>query len=310
MTPLSLWRRLSKVGHENAPKTGLYANRPWYYPTALARRLINYYLAICLGLFLMQNSLLFPRWIAGGVLSTEQATEKAAEVGLVPWDHPSPGASSPQGYVRPDFAGPASRGTIVVFHGNAGCAFDRTYYVDAFAARGFRTFLYEYPGYGGRPGSPSATSIVGNARALIRSLDQAGDGPIYVWGESVGSGIAALVCNDATLPVHGLALLTPWDSLTHAAASHYPFVPVSLLLWDKYDSIANLAHFEHPICVVCSTKDTILPLPLGLNLFALLAGPKKLILQEGCGHNDWPNSPQLTWWDDALNFIAPQSPAR
>ena len=308
MTLTSFLACLFEIGHQRA-KAGLYADRPWYYPLALFRRLINYYLAICVGLFLMQNSLLFPRWITGSVFSREQATDTAAEVGLVPWDHSSPGVLSPQGYVRPDFAGPAPRGTIVVFHGNAGCAFDRTYYADAFIRRGFRTFLYEYPGYGGRPGSPSAASIAGDARALIRSLDQAGYGPIYVWGESVGSGVAALICNDATLPVHGLALLTPWDSLTHAAASHDPFVPVSVLLWDKYDSIANLAHFAHPICVVCSTKDTILPLPLGLNLFAHLAGPKKLILQDGCGHNDWPSSPELTWWDDALNSIAPKSQA-
>jgi len=288
-------------------KVGLYADRPWYYPTALARRLINYYLLICVALFLMQNSLLFPRWITGAVLSREKATESAANVGLVPWEHPSGGASSPQGYISSNFAKPAPRGTIVVFHGNAGCAFDRTYYVDAFTPRGFRTFLYEYPGYGGRPGSPCAASIVPDARDLIRSLDKAGYGPIYVWGESVGSGIAASVCNDPTLPVHGLTLLTPWDSLSHAAAYHYPIVPVSLLLWDKYDSVTNLARFQHPICVVCSMNDTILPLPLGLNLFARLSEPKKLILQKGVGHNDWPNSPELTWWDDALNFIAPRN---
>ncbi len=60
--------------------------------------------------------------------------------------------------------------------------------------RGFRTFLYEYPGYGGRPGKPSAASIVGDAQNLIRSLDHDGFGPVYVWGESVGSGIAAAVC--------------------------------------------------------------------------------------------------------------------
>jgi alpha-beta hydrolase superfamily lysophospholipase len=276
---------------------------------ALIRRLINYYLLICVALFLMQSSLLFPRWITGSVLSNEQAADKADKVGLVPWDRSPLGVSPPQGYVRSDFCNPAPRGTLVVFHGNAGCAFDRTYYVDAFARRGFRTFLYEYPGYGGRPGSSSAATIVADAQALIRSLHQSGYGPIYVWGESVGSGVAASVCHDSTLPIHGLTLLTPWDSLTHAAAVHYPFVPVAVLLWDKYDSIANLEHFQHPVCVICSTKDTILPLPLGLNLFAHLPEPKKLILQEGFGHNDWPNSPELTWWDDALNFIAPRKVA-
>ena len=302
MTSMPLLHRLAQIAHLPSPKKGLYADRPWYHPIALARRLINYYLFICIALFFLQNSLLFPRWLTGAVLSRAAATQQAADYGLVPWNSTSPG--SLQGYVRADFTHPVPRGTIVVFHGNAGCAFDRTYYVDAFAARGFRTFLYEYPGYGGRPGSPSAASIVPDAQALVRSLDRAGYGPIFVWGESVGSGIAAAVCSDSILPVHGLTLLTPWDSLTHAAAYHYPIFPVSLLLWDQYDSIANLRHFPHPICVVCSTNDTILPMPLGLNLYDHLPGPKKLILQQDCGHNDWPISPALPWWDDALNFIS------
>jgi uncharacterized protein len=289
--------------------SGFYSARPWYHPMALARRLINYYLFLCVALFLFQNSLLFPRWMSGAVLSAQDARVQAIQDGLVPWDHGTPGTTAPQGYVRRDFTQPAPRGTIVVFHGNGACAYDRSYYVDAFARRGFRTFLYEYPGYGGRPGSPCAASIVGDAQTLIRSLDQAGYGPIYVWGESIGAGVAAAVCHDATLPVHGLTLSTPWDSLTHAAAVHYPFVPVSILLWDKYDSIANLADFRHPICVICGTIDPVLPARLGLNLFAHLSGSKKLIMQDGYGHGDWPCTPELTWWDDALNFIAPQSSA-
>jgi len=288
-------------------KSRFYAKRPWYHPMGLVRRLINYYLLICVALFFLQNSLLFPRWIAGAVMSRDEGAKRAADVGLMPWSDPSAGKPSLQGYVRRGFSPHPSRGTIVVFHGNAGCAFDRTYYIDAFAIRGFQAFLYEYPGYGGRPGHPSASTIIADAQALVRSLDQAGYGPIYIWGESVGSGVAAEVCRDPALPVRGLVLLTPWDSLTNAAQYHYPFVPVSVLLWDKYDSIANLAHFAHPVCVICSAKDEILPVQLGLNLFDNLPEPKKLIVQPDCGHNDWPNSPGLGWWDDALNFIAPKN---
>lgn len=283
-------------------KAGFYANRPWYHPIAIVRRLISYYLTICVGLFLMQGSLLFPRWISGAAISKEAAFSQAKDVGLVPWTPPLSGATF-EGYVPRDFSKKTTRGTIVVFHGNAGCAFDRIYYPDAFSKRGFRTLLYEYPGYGGRPGTPSAASIVGEAQELIRTLDRIGLGPVYIWGESVGSGIAAEVCQDTTLPVHGLTLLTPWDSLTHAAMAHYPIVPVSLLLLDKYDSVKNLAHFHHPVCVICSTNDTILPPTLGRNLFVNLPDPKKLIMQDGCGHNDWPSSPDLAWWDDALDFI-------
>src|SRR5580658_1115389 len=118
-------------------KSVFYADRLWYHPFALARRIINYYLVICVGLFLLQNSLLFPRWMTGAVLSREEAAMKAADVGLIPSDQALPGKFPFQGYVRSDFSLPDSRGTIVVFHGNAGCTFDRGDYVDAFAQRGF-----------------------------------------------------------------------------------------------------------------------------------------------------------------------------
>lgn len=288
-----------------SPKSGLYADRHWYHPLALARRVINYYLLICVALFFLQNYLVFPRWTPGSAPSPDEAKTQATLDGLVPWKPLTPEAPTFQGFVPPDFARPAPRGTIVVFHGNSGTAYDRVYYVEPFSRRGFRTFLYEYPGYGGRAGSPSAASIVPDAQILIRSLDRAGYGPIYVWGESIGTGMAAQVCSDPTLPVHGLVLLTPFDSLAHAAATQYPFIPVSLLLRDNYDSIANLQDFRHPICAIVSTADKILPPRLGLNLFAHLPNPKKLILQKGYGHNDWPSAPGLAWWNEALNFIAP-----
>ena len=240
-------------------------------------------------------------------LTTERATQVAAQqYNLIPWKHTTPGAAAPQGYVRPDFARPAPRGTIVLIHGNGGCAFERVNYVDAFTRRGFRTFLYEFPGYGGRPGTPGEAVIVPDARAVIRALDQAGYGPIYVWGESLGAGVAAAVCADPTLPVHGLVLLTPWDNIANVGLSIYPYIPVRLLMIDKYDSIANLQKFPHPICVVRSAEDEVIPPLLTSNLIAHLPGSPKVIIHENAGHNNWPNSPELKWWDDALNFIAPQ----
>ena len=136
------------------------------------------------------------------------------------------------------FRQPAPRGTIVVFHGNGDTAYDRAYYVDAFRPRGFRTFLYEYPGYGGRPGRPREATIVPDARALIRRLDAKGLGPVYVWGESLGSGVAAAVVADPTLPVHGLVLMMPWDTIANVALYRFPFIPARWLMHDTYDSIA------------------------------------------------------------------------
>jgi pimeloyl-ACP methyl ester carboxylesterase len=286
------------------------ALRPWYSPVRVAQRVVIYlvvaYAAIGGYLYFNQNSLEYPRVITGCVMPLDQAIKEAQASGLTPWDQTTPGAIPPQGYVPFDFRQPAPRGTIVVFHGNGAWAAHRTAYVDAFKRRGFRTFLYEYPGYGGRLGVPGENVIVPDARAVIRVLAQRGFTPIYAWGESLGSGVAAAVCADPSLPVHGLVLLTPWDTVANVGLYRYPFLPVRLLMTDKYDSISNLEHFRHPICVVRSSDDLIIPPALTLNLFANLPNPKKLILHQGYGHDNWPSTPELSWWDDALNFIAPK----
>jgi pimeloyl-ACP methyl ester carboxylesterase len=280
---------------------------PWYSPVRLVQRLLIYllaaYLTICGYLFLIQDSQIYPRQRVE--LPTVDAIRQAAAEGLVSWDHSTPGASSPQGYVPRNFAAPAPRGTVVVFHGNGNWAGERKVYVEAFAHRGFRTFLYEYPGYGGRPGEPHERVIVPDARARVRELDRDGFGPVYLWGESLGSGVAAAVCADETLPMRGLVLLTPFDRIADVALYRYPYIPVTLLLHDRYDTMANLEHFRHPVCVVRSEKDEIIPPALTLLLYAHLAEPKKMIVQEGVGHEDWPDAPEPGWWDEALNFIAP-----
>ncbi len=286
------------------------SRRPWYSPLRLLQRLAIYllvgYVMICGYLYFAQNEMEYPRAESGGVLPTDDAARQARASGLVPWDRTTAGASGPQGYVPISFAKSGARGTVVVFHGNGGWAAERTVYVDAFTRRGFRTFLYEYPGYGGRSGTPYESTIVPDARALIRSLDQEGFGPVYLWGESLGAGVASAVCAEPTLPVHGLVLMTPWDAVANVALYRYPFVPVRWLMTDRYDSVVNLEHFKHPVCVIRSTQDEIIPAPLTINLFAHLPDPKKIILQEGYGHEDWPSAPELSWWDDALNFIAPR----
>jgi alpha-beta hydrolase superfamily lysophospholipase len=290
----------------STPATG----RRWYHPLPLAKRIaflaVILYVADCVFLFSIQNSLTYPIKATGADLPTDKAIRLAGELGLVPWRNATPGASSPQGYVRFDFTRSTPRGTIVVFHGNGGWCYDRTEYLVAFTQRGFRVFLYEYPGYGGRPGRPGESAIVPDGQALIRSLDQAGFGPVYVWGESLGAGVAAAVCGDPALPVHGLVLLTPWDNIANVGLSFYPFIPVRLLMIDRYDSVANLEHFAHPVCIVRSSDDEVIPPPLTLNLYAHLPEPKKMIVHQGCGHNSWPNTPSLPWWDEALDFIAPK----
>jgi pimeloyl-ACP methyl ester carboxylesterase len=264
------------------------------------------YFWFCLHLYLIQDEMIYARATTGVIMPTEKAVKYARALGFVPWDRPTPGAASPQGYVPFDFNQPSPHGTIVLFHGNGNWAAERGEYSAAFSRRGFRTFVYEYPGYGGRPGEPHEKTIVPDAQALVRELDREGLGPIYLWGESLGSGVAAAVAADPTLPIHGLVLLTPFNQIVGVALYRYPYIPVTLLVRDRYDSVDNLAHFTHPVSVVRCDEDETVPPPLTLQLYASLPGPKTMIVLHGVGHNDWPSQPDLAWWDEALDFIAPK----
>ncbi|HSO78858.1 MAG TPA: alpha/beta fold hydrolase [Chromatiaceae bacterium] len=111
---------------------------------------------------------------------------------LAPW--PLASGSAFRGYVRAEpGATEGRRGTLVLFHGNAGSARDRTYYLNALESLGVRVILAEYPGYGGRDGSPSQASLVADGRETVRLARATYGEPLWVWGESLGAAVAAQV---------------------------------------------------------------------------------------------------------------------
>ena len=96
-----------------------------------------------------------------------------------------------------------SKGIVVVFHGNGAPAVFRTCYIAALEARGYRVVLAEYPGYGGRPGELSEKSLVADARRTALRAVQDFGGPLYVWGESMGCGVASALAGDPSFNPEG-----------------------------------------------------------------------------------------------------------
>lgn len=198
-----------------------------------------------------------------------------------------------------------ARATVVVFHGNAGHAGHRAWYASLLTAHGLRVVLAEYPGYGPRDGALGEASLVADALATLALARERHGGPLLVIGESLGAGVAAAASGRAPPgTVDGLLLATPWLRLADVAAHHYPWLPVRTLLADRYDSAANLAHFDRPLLVVVAERDAVVPAAGGQALHATLAGPRtRLVSLAGAGHNDWPAQLDAAWWDEALAFL-------
>jgi len=199
---------------------------------------------------------------------------------------------------------PAPSGTIVLFHGNGGTALDREFYLEPLMKLGFRVILAEYPKYGGRPGKVGEKPFVADGLETVNLAYKQYGEPLYLLGESLGCGVAAAIAKQTDVPIAGIILITPWDTLAAVAKSLFPFLPVKLVLTDKYDSIENLKKYPRKISVVAAERDEILPIKHAYNLYeSLPEGKKKMWVIKGAGHNDWPFYADVSLFKEITDFI-------
>ncbi|MGE0313258.1 MAG: alpha/beta hydrolase [Lautropia sp.] len=206
-----------------------------------------------------------------------------------------------RGLIAEPAPGATIRGTAVVFHGNAGHAGHRAFYLPPLADAGLRTILAEYPGYGPRNGKPSEQVLIDDAAATIGRVHAAFGAPIVVVGESLGAAVAAAAAARVRDRIAGLVLITPWDRLAEVAAYHYPWLPVRAMLREPWDTASHLADFDKPVVVALATDDAVVPARFGRALFDALSAPKHRREIEGAGHNDWAGRVDGAWWRETMD---------
>lgn len=147
------------------------------------------------------------------------------------------------------------------------------------------SYLVAYRGYGASDGAPSQDAIFADALALYDDVAARHPGArVAAIGSSLGSGVAAYVA--AQRPLDRLVLVTPYDSLANVAGSHYPWLPTSLLVTERYDSVHWLREFRNPVLVIRAGRDEIIPAAnTDFLIAALRPAPQVLALAEA-GHND------------------------
>ena len=150
-------------------------------------------------------------------------------------------------------------------------------------------YLVNYRGYGGSTGRPSEAALTADA-AVIYDLLSARHSPIAVVGRSLGSGVAVALA--ARRPVERLVLVTPFDSIAAVAADHFPYLPVRLLVRDRYDSRAHIAAVRAPMLIVVAERDEVVWRARSDALIAAIPPPlRHVVLVPGASHNDISLSP-------------------
>ncbi|MEM9529279.1 MAG: alpha/beta fold hydrolase [Pseudomonadota bacterium] len=143
-------------------------------------------------------------------------------------------------------------------------------------------YLVEYRGYGRSTGSPTEAGLLADALAVFDRV-AATHRRVILIGRSLGTGMVTHV--GARRPVHGLVLITPYDSIAAVGQSHFPWLPVRWLLQDKYRSEANAPAITAPTLVIGATADRVVPLRHAERLTrAFRQTEPKLVIVPGADH--------------------------
>jgi fermentation-respiration switch protein FrsA (DUF1100 family) len=176
---------------------------------------------------------------------------------------------------------------VLVANGNGGNRSLRAPLARALSAAGLAVLLFDYRGYGGNPGSPSEEGLALDVRAARTwLLEEAGipaDRLLY-YGESLGCAVVTGLAVEH--PPAGLLLRSPFVDLAAVGSEHYPFLPVRLLLRDRYPVAEQVARVRVPTTVVYGGGDTIVPPAQSRRVADAAAQLHRRIEVPGADHND------------------------
>ena len=164
--------------------------------------------------------------------------------------------------------------TLLIFHGNAGDLSNRIYKLNELNKLKLNILLISWRGFSGNNGSPTEKNLYKDAEAAIKWLNQRKitNNQIILYGESLGTGVAVEMAKKNNF--NSIILESPFTSIENSAKIYYPYLPVKLLLKDRYDSINKIQKIKSPILIMHGKKDDVVPFSMGKELFDKANDPK------------------------------------
>ena len=138
--------------------------------------------------------------------------------------------------------------TVLFFHGNAGSLENRIHKLNHFREMDVNFLIIAWRGFSGNKEN------------------------IIVYGESLGTGVATHLSQNKNFA--GVILETPFTSMIDAAKTFYPYVPVSLLLKDKFDNKIKIKNVRAPVLIMHGEADQIVPFSMGKKIYEIANEPK------------------------------------
>ncbi len=195
--------------------------------------------------------------------------------------------------------------TLLWFHGNAGNINHRLGNLKMLHERvPVNVFIIDYRQYGRSEGKISEKGTYIDARAALAHLHsqkEINQEKIIFFGRSLGSAVAVELALKEKC--RALILETPFTSILEMGKKLYPFLPVSLLLKTKYDSLSKIRNIKVPILIMHGDKDDLVPFEHGKRLYDMANEPKEFYTIPGAGHNDTHIVGGDEYFDVIRNFV-------
>jgi len=195
------------------------------------------------------------------------------------------------------FSAEKPKGTVLVFHGNAGNITTHVNSVLWLVQEGFNLFAVDYRGFGRSGGKPDLAGVHRDGLAAFNhllSLPGVGTSRISILGQSLGGSVATYVA--ATAPdrkrVSLLLLDSSFFSYQQIAREKlanvfitWPFqYPLSWLFNDDYSPGRWIVQVSSPVVIIHDRSDKVVPFHHGKQLYAAGREPKEMLTTRGLGH--------------------------
>ena len=202
----------------------------------------------------------------------------------------------------------AARGTVLMFHGNAGNISHRLDTIAIFHRLGYNAMIIDYRGYGRSEGSPGEEGTYRDAEAAWTYLTRErriDPDRIVIFGRSLGAAVATWLAVEKHSA--GLIIESAFTSVPDFGAEVYKFLPVRLLARIKYDTLGRIDKLRCGLLVIHSPDDEIVPYHHGQKIFEAAKEPKRFQEISG-GHNDGFLASGSLYTDALAEFLAGSIP--
>ena len=164
--------------------------------------------------------------------------------------------------------------TIIFFHGNAGTLENRIYKLNRLKDLDVNFLIIAWRGFSGNKGKPTEKNLYEDGKSAVQWIKKFGvkNKNIILYGESLGTGIATEIAQNNDFA--GVILETPFTSMADAASKFYPYIPVKLLLRDKYENLKKIKNIKSPILVMHGEVDQLVPFSMGEKIYKEANNPK------------------------------------